>query len=164
MSLGGQKCNAMFNFKSKHEFFLTDLNKTLSFRSKINIFGHVFISGMNMIIIVSSRFFKYFTRSFASAIALFPFIIVRKTELKNNPKLVYHERIHLRQQLELGIIVFYVWYVMEFLIRFAFTRSFGRAYRNICFEREAYSNESNDSYLKNRKCWSFIYFIAKPVG
>lgn len=153
----------MFNFKSKHGFFLSGHNKTPAFHSKLNIFGYIFMTEKLMIIIVSSRFFKYFTRSFATAIALFPFIIVRKSELKDKPELVFHERIHLRQQLELGIIVFYVWYVTEFLIRFAVTRSFGKAYRNICFEREAYSNESNYSYLINRKCWSFIYFMWKPA-
>lgn len=112
-----------------------------------------------MIIIVSGRFFRYFTRGFASAIALFPFIIVRKKELKEKPGLIYHERIHLRQQLELGIFIFYLWYVTEFLLRFAFYRSFERAYRNIGFEREAYANESDTGYLQKRKCWSFVYYL-----
>jgi len=114
-----------------------------------------------MIIIVSGRFFRYFTRGFATAIALFPFIIVRKRELKDNPRLVYHERIHLRQQLELGIFLFYLWYVTEFLIRYAHCRTFKVAYRNICFEREAFSNETNTEYLRNRKYWSFVYYLCK---
>jgi len=140
---------------------LVPLNKTRSKHSKINIFDLIFFANYVMIIIVSGRFFKYFTRGFATAIALYPFIIVRKKELRDKPFLVYHERIHLRQQLELGIIFFYIWYLVEFLIRFISSNSFYRAYRNICFEREAYSNESNMHYLKKRKCWSFIYYLSR---
>ena len=33
-----------------------------------------------------------------------------------------------------------------------------KAYRNISFEREAYTNEANSNYLNNRALWSFIKF------
>lgn len=33
---------------------------------------------------------------------------------------------------------FYIWYVVEFLIRWAVTRNWDEAYRNIAFEKEAY--------------------------
>ena len=35
----------------------------------------------------------------------------------------------------------------------------GNAYRNISFEREAYSNEKDLSYLDNRKWFAWIRYI-----
>jgi hypothetical protein len=34
------------------------------------------------------------------------------------------------------------------------------AYNNIIFEKEAYAKETDFSYLKNRKLWSFYNFYA----
>ena len=47
-----------------------------------------------------------------AGIALWPFILVRR---KNPPsQLIRHEQIHLHQQIELGIFLFYIWYSTEF--------------------------------------------------
>ncbi|MEX0995648.1 MAG: hypothetical protein WDZ45_01210 [Flavobacteriaceae bacterium] len=72
-----------------------------------------------------------------------------------------HERIHLRQQLELLILPFYLWYGLEFLLRLLYFRNRYKAYRNISFEREAYSNEADLYYLKRRKFWAFIGYLKK---
>lgn len=72
-----------------------------------------------------------------------------------------HERIHVRQQLELLILPFYIWYALEFILRWIQYKEIHKAYRNISFEREAYSNEANLHYLKNRKCWSFAGYLEK---
>ena len=68
--------------------------------------------------------------------ALFPFILVRHPN--PGPVLLNHERIHLRQQVEMGVLFFYVWYVAEYGIRWLQYRNAYAAYRNISFEREAY--------------------------
>jgi hypothetical protein len=86
-------------------------------------------------------------------ITLFPFIIVRPK--KPNMVLLNHERIHIRQQLELLIIPFYLWYLVEWLYHYAYCRHGWMAYRRISFEREAYDNEEDFEYLKNRKLWNF---------
>ncbi len=70
-----------------------------------------------------------------------------------------HERIHLRQQLELLVLPFYIWYGVEYLLRLLQYKDRHKAYRNIGFEREAYANEANLEYLKDRNLWKFMDFI-----
>lgn len=90
-----------------------------------------------------------------NGIALFPFIFLREKEFANNKVLVNHEKIHLRQQLELLVIFFYVWYVIEYYYWFFKLKDNYLAYRKISFEQEAYDNERNLNYLKKRKFWNF---------
>ncbi|HBK84309.1 MAG TPA: hypothetical protein DDZ41_12085 [Flavobacterium sp.] len=105
-----------------------------------------------MIVIV----FKYSMPTWVRGIAFFPFIFVsNKMDSKNNI-LLNHEKIHLRQQLELAILLFYVWYLFEFVIRFIRLGNVKQAYTNISFEREAYQNEQNLSYLKKRPLFKFL--------
>ncbi|AIH01753.1 hypothetical protein D1000_04945 [Riemerella anatipestifer] len=93
-----------------------------------------------------------------TGIAIFPFIFLRTRADKTNKKLVNHEKIHLRQQLELGLVFFYLWYVLEFYYRLYQYKNPHLAYINICFEREAYANESNLHYLKERSFWAFLKY------
>ncbi|GAB3897244.1 hypothetical protein GCM10028803_15530 [Larkinella knui] len=72
--------------------------------------------------------------------------------------MLHHERIHLRQQLELGILPFYVWYLLEYLVRRWQYTSHYEAYRNISFEREAFDNERNLTYWKTRKWYGFLAY------
>lgn len=92
-------------------------------------------------------------------ITIFPFVFIRYKEDRENVVLINHERIHLRQQLELLILPFFILYVLEFIFRLFEYKNFNIAYRNISFEREAYSNEKNLQYLTNRKLFSFAQFI-----
>lgn len=90
-------------------------------------------------------------------IALWPFVLVKtKTPGK---AILNHERIHLRQQIEMLVLPFYVWYLSEWLILLLKYRNIDRAYRNISFEKEAYRNESNHHYLKKRPFWSFLKYL-----
>jgi hypothetical protein len=72
---------------------------------------------------------------------------------------VNHEKIHLRQQLELLVFPFYVWYVIEFLIRWIMTKEKNVAYRNIYFEKESYNKEKDLNYLKSRSFWNFLNYF-----
>jgi hypothetical protein len=97
-------------------------------------------------------------------LTVFPFIFIRKsyTERINEEKLeqiINHESIHIRQQKELFVIIFYLWYFLEFLIRYLKTFDFDEAYYSISFEKESYENEKNLEYLKNRKFWSFLKYL-----
>lgn len=92
-----------------------------------------------------------------SGIALWPFIFTKHKW--PNDILINHEKIHLKQQAEMLVVLFYVWYLTEWAIRFLRTKNFHKAYRNICFEREAYSNENDLVYLQKRKMWSFLKYI-----
>ena len=93
------------------------------------------------------------------SITLFPFIFIAHKPDKENKILINHEKIHLRQQAECLIIPFFIWYVIEFLIRFVLCRDKQKAYRNISFEKEAYQNENNPNYLKKRKFGSFTKYV-----
>lgn len=86
---------------------------------------------------------------------LWPFVFLKRPQLKQDPVFLNHERIHLRQQAELLVIPFFLWYGIEFLIRLLQYRNGYQAYRNISFEREAYKNEKDLDYLKRRSFWRF---------
>lgn len=81
------------------------------------------------------------------AINLFGLCFVRKGMSMSN-KDINHESIHTAQMKELAYLPFYCMYFGEWIIKL-FKK--GNAYRNISFEREAYSNENNINYLKERK-------------
>lgn len=103
---------------------------------------------------------KYLIPKGYRGMALFPFVILKYDVDKNNPVFVNHEKIHLRQQLELLILLFYIFYVLEFIIRFIQYKNKDLAYRNISFEREAYSKETDLDYLKNRSFFGFLKYLT----
>ncbi len=102
---------------------------------------------------------KYMVPKGYTGITLFPFVFVKYSSLKENNVFLNHERIHLRQQLELLVLPFFVWYVLEFLIRYLRYRNWALAYRNISFEREAYAREDSLCYLKKRSIWNFRHYL-----
>ena len=106
--------------------------------------------------ILVSRYFFY--KNYVG-LSLWPFIILRETELKEDAILINHERIHLKQQLELFILPFYFVYLLEWTLRYLYYRDSYKAYQNISFEREAYSNEDNLNYLEERRPFNFIKYI-----
>ncbi len=112
-----------------------------------------------MIIIQNKILVKIITFNFARAITLFPFIILRDKNLKNDKIILNHEKIHIRQQLELLIIPFYLLYFLEFIFKYFKYKSRYIAYRNISFEKEAYENETNQMYLKSRKWYGFLNYL-----
>ena len=104
-----------------------------------------------MICITVPKLLRHF-----SGCALWPFILIKQKDLKSNKVFINHERIHLRQQLELLILPFYIWYMLEY----AYYRTKGyskqKAYRSIVFEREAYKFEADFTYLEKRRFWGFL--------
>lgn len=88
------------------------------------------------------------------AMAVWPFIFVKE---EVSDKVINHERIHGRQQVEMLFALFYLWYGIEWLLRSVF--STGIAYRNISLEREAYLNQRNAEYLKHRKFWAWTKYL-----
>ena len=78
--------------------------------------------------------------------------------MKNDCALMNHERIHLKQQLELLILPFFLLYSFEFIFRLYQYKHWKTAYKNISFEREAYYNEKNLEYLETRSFWAFLSY------
>lgn len=91
------------------------------------------------------------------AMNLFGICFVRsdvKYSQKQYDVMINHESIHTEQMKEMGYIFFYIWYVVEWLIKLVFNG--GSAYYDISFEREAYENENNSDYIKSRKRYSWF--------
>ncbi|WP_245892227.1 hypothetical protein [Flavobacterium pallidum] len=91
--------------------------------------------------------------------AIFPFIIIGRLEDRRNKVLINHESIHIRQQMELLVIGFFIWYGLEYLIRLCQIWDHQKAYRKISFEAEAYANESQVGFLQHRDFWNFIKYL-----
>ena len=112
-------------------------------------------------------FIKLITFNWPLAVTLSPFGIYVNQKfrtLKNvSESTKTHEIIHWKQQLELLIIFFYIWYLVEWFIKTTILLIKGKpmkqGYYNISFEREAYGNENNIDYLKNRKNFTWIKYI-----
>lgn len=72
------------------------------------------------------------------AINLFGVLFVRKDAVISE-QTINHEKIHTAQMKEMLYIFFYLWYIIEWLIRLFMK---GNAYRNISFEKEAYNHDT----------------------
>jgi len=116
---------------------------------------------------------KYIPFPGYKCINLFGILFARK-KAKIDEVTINHEAIHSRQFVELMVLFaatsvfvrwwlplfaplfFYVWYAVEWLIRL-FKK--GDAYRNISFEREAYTHQGDFSYLKGRGWFNFLKYL-----
>ncbi|KGE15256.1 hypothetical protein [Sphingobacterium deserti] len=116
---------------------------------------------MKGIVIVSRFWTNVFSAGRATGVTIFPFIFLRSRGLKADRILLQHERIHLQQALELAVLPFYVWYLVEFLVWFVQHGNFQQAYRSISFEKEAYDHEREMRYLQIRKCWAFFSYYKR---
>ncbi len=78
--------------------------------------------------------------------------------MRNDPVLMNHEKIHIRQQAELLVIPFYLIYLAQYGFNLFYYRDHYKAYRNIMFEKEAYACEKDMRYLQRRKLFGFVRF------
>lgn len=106
--------------------------------------------------VIGSTFlpFKGFT-----AINLFGIVFARKEFLPLSKRIMNHEAIHHQQIKDLLFVGFYVWYVLEWLIRLLYLRNSREAYKAISFEKEAYENDADINYLGSRKQFAFLNYI-----
>jgi hypothetical protein len=102
--------------------------------------------------------FKYLIPKGFRGFAIFPFVFLSDKKDKSQKVLMNHEKIHIWQQLELLVVFFFIWYGIEFLIRLIQYKNRREAYYNISFEKEAYTNEKNLDYLKQRSFWNFLKY------
>lgn len=94
-----------------------------------------------------------------AAINLFGILFVRKG-VEVSEEMINHEAIHTAQMKEMLYVFFYLWYVIEWVVRL-----FGKcdAYRKISFEREAYENDSDIGYLSKRKHFNWLNYLCKKI-
>jgi hypothetical protein len=96
----------------------------------------------------------------AKAAAFIPFVFVRKEEYAT---LIFinHERIHFRQQIETLIIGSWILHIIEDI----YSRLFLKLKSPECYlyravEQEAYRNQHDMNYLKNRKWFSLFKYVT----
>lgn len=94
-----------------------------------------------------------------SGITLYPFIVIKSSKLKQEKTFVNHEHIHLRQQAELLVLPFYMLYLLHYFFNLIRYGNHQKAYYNICFEREAYNNETIPNYLDKRKYCAWLRYL-----
>ncbi|WP_456099266.1 hypothetical protein [Prevotella jejuni] len=100
---------------------------------------------------------KYFPPKNYDAINILGLLFVHPG-VRLTKELINHERIHTCQMMEMLILPFYIWYVIEWLIRLSMA---GRAYMNLSFEREAYQNMNNLNYLNQRRPFAWIKYLRE---
>jgi hypothetical protein len=66
-----------------------------------------------MILIVS----KYLVPKSFRGLTVFPFVVLRERKAQDYLVLMNHERIHLRQQIELLVLPFFVIYGLDYLVK-----------------------------------------------
>lgn len=90
-----------------------------------------------------------------AALNFFEILFVRKDVTDTT---IRHESIHTAQMRELLYIGFYIWYILEWLfLLFKYKFQSKEAYYNIRFEKEAYKNQDNPDYLKQRKHFNYLW-------
>lgn len=116
-------------------------------------------------------------------IALYPFILLKeKPADKGMMVTLYHERIHRQQQEEILVTClpviawmaltvspwfwllvpvnpFYLIYLVEYLVHLARHRNHSIAYYQISFEKEAYDNQYDETYLKYRRNFTWLNYM-----
>lgn len=87
------------------------------------------------------------------AMNLFGILFTRDSN-KLTLRVLNHELIHTEQMKEMLYIFFYIWYLIEWIIKlFLYGK---KAYYNISFEREAYTFDSDYNYLTNRHKYNWL--------
>lgn len=101
------------------------------------------------------------------AINLFGFIFVRKeykARIENDyykkSVLLNHELVHTAQYKETLYVFYLLIYLLNYTVNLFVYFSFKKAYRNICFEREAFRFEYDDYYLERRIRWAWLQYIS----
>ena len=91
----------------------------------------------------------------AYAITIWPFAFIRD---EGNDRTINHETIHIKQYNELLVIGFYFVYLFDWLHGLMKYRDGQIAYYRIRMEQEAYENDKDIHYLKDRKLFSWLKY------
>ena len=100
------------------------------------------------------------------AINLFGIIFAReeyKTRIETSylykSVLLNHELVHTAQYKELSYVFYLPLYLLNYIINIFVYLSFKKAYKNICFEKEAKDKEYDDYYLERRRHFAWFSYI-----
>lgn len=93
------------------------------------------------------------------AINLFGIVFARKECKPISEITIHHEKIHTAQMREMLYVFFYIWYLIEWIVRFVKTGHSDLAYLTISFEVEAHQYMHDKNYLSRRKLFSWIKYL-----
>ena len=93
------------------------------------------------------------------AINLLGLIFARSDRGRLGPVDLNHEHIHTLQQREMLFVVFYLWYLAEWIVRYVQYRDIIEAYTHISFEREAYSCQYDLDYQAHRRHYAWLRYL-----
>ena len=96
-----------------------------------------------------------------SGLALTPFVFYKDQSLYSDDyinKFWIHEKIHIRQTYETLYLNFLLYPLFYLIDRFRGCSAY-EAYKYNPFEEEAWKNEGDNSYLKNRSFWAWIKYV-----
>ena len=121
-----------------------------------------------------------------TAMNIFGILFVRKDRQSSvTGTVINHERIHTEQQKEVTIVgavlaaafwyflswwsllfllLFYGWYILEWVFKVFWYGELQIAYHAIGFEKEAFCNEADFSYLDSRKRFAWLKYIFRSVN
>jgi len=116
-------------------------------------------------------------------ITIGPFVFSERRDLEQY--IINHECTHARQWIEatvlsgiviwllmllfnlsawwmlLSAVAFYLWYGVEWLVKYIILRDENKAYKAVSFEREATLAEDDCNYLENSHYFAWIRFVSK---
>lgn len=121
-----------------------------------------------------------------TTITLFAWVFTKWSEKEARQSTINHECVHARQWIELtvasGLLIwlgmllfgysawwlllsamtFYIWYVLEFVVKWFYGSIMGNynAYKNISFEREARLSEKDNNYLENSTYFGWLKMLS----
>ena len=92
-----------------------------------------------------------------TAINLFGILFVRQGVFISE-QLLNHEQIHTAQMKEMLYVFFYLWYAIEWFLKLCW---YGKdSYFYVSFEQEAFCNEKDKDYLKQRRLFAWTRYLG----
>lgn len=128
--------------------------------------------------IIQKKFVNYMLFPGYKAINLFGIMFI-KPNAKVDEVTINHESIHSEQikEVMLALLIptltltlfngwfilttifsYYIWYLVEWVINLIKFKDWNIAYRNISFEKEAYENQYDKSYISKRELFAFFKY------
>jgi len=101
------------------------------------------------------KIFNYYT-----GLSFFVFVWISRLE-KDEVRLMRHELIHFRQQLEMLFVFHWLFYLAFYLIARAKGHCHYIAYRHNPFELEAFGNDQDTGYLNKRKLFAWTDYLKQ---
>lgn len=103
----------------------------------------------------------HFPKKGFTALTIVPFIFVRKDRKdKFTGYAERHETTHALQQVEMLLILFFLLYGLEWLLKLPFCKfDTIRAYMSISFEQEAYEHEAETYYNEVRRHYAWLRYL-----